>query len=518
MSPAAVTTIGRPQVRGLTARASLTAVAVLLDYAVRLAVGVVVTPFLVTYLGRVHFGVWEMLIRLVGYLSLADGRPMDALRLVLANQQSMADDETNRRTIGMALWVWALLLPVATAAGGVLIWLAPIVAHVEPGETWVVRLAAAVLVLNFLLVTLVALPEAALFGTNQGYRRMGVAAGVNVVGAVLTIVVLRRNLGLIGLGIVQIVLTLITAFVYLGVARRHIPWFGVARPARAEVRHFARLSGWSLAADAVAKLMLASDVLLLGFLTSAGLVTSYVLTGYAAQAVIGVLTLALGAAVPGLADVIGQRQLERARMLRADMIAVGWLAATVLGTTILLWNQAFVEMWVGPGHYAGSWGNALLVLLMAQTISIRSEAVVINAALRIRERALVSAFAAGLSCALAVVLVPRFGIPGLCLSLLGGRLAQSIGFPMIVNGSLGCAVHAGWQAALRPLLTMGLLYVSAAGAAELVSTTNWPVWMMGAAVTVAVTLPVAMFTGLPADTRRSVIARMRALDLRRGRV
>src|ERR671918_76236 len=70
-----------------TQRASLTAVASLLDYGAKVVVGLVVVPILVSGLGRSLYGVWEMLNRLVGYMTGADGRPTEALRLVVASHQ-----------------------------------------------------------------------------------------------------------------------------------------------------------------------------------------------------------------------------------------------------------------------------------------------------------------------------------------------------------------------------------------------------------------------------------------------
>ena len=61
----------------LTRRACLTAVASFLDYSAKIGVSLFLTPFLVDGLGRSLFGVWEVLVRLVGYLSIADGRPTD---------------------------------------------------------------------------------------------------------------------------------------------------------------------------------------------------------------------------------------------------------------------------------------------------------------------------------------------------------------------------------------------------------------------------------------------------------
>src|SRR5258708_12708605 len=95
--PAATPAVAVPAT--LTTRASLNAVQSLLDYAARLGVGLIVTPLLVSRLGRDLFGVWEMLNRLIGYMSAADGRPTEALRLVIATKQAASDPMDHRRAV-----------------------------------------------------------------------------------------------------------------------------------------------------------------------------------------------------------------------------------------------------------------------------------------------------------------------------------------------------------------------------------------------------------------------------------
>src|SRR5205823_854991 len=143
----------------LTRRASFTALASVLDYSAKMAVGLVVTPILVHGLGRSLYGVWEMLNRLVNYMAASDGRPTEALRLIVANHQHTADQARQRRHVGAALVVWLVFLPLAVAAGAVFIWLAPSITKVPPALAGSVRLASALLVVAFLLVGLAAIPE-----------------------------------------------------------------------------------------------------------------------------------------------------------------------------------------------------------------------------------------------------------------------------------------------------------------------------------------------------------------------
>src|SRR5437016_14288230 len=100
----------------LTQRASLNVAASLLDYAAKIAVNFIVIPILVAGLGRSLYGVWEMLGRLVGYMTAGDGRPTQALRLVISTLQASDDDGAKRRYVGGAIVVWLLFLPVVVAA------------------------------------------------------------------------------------------------------------------------------------------------------------------------------------------------------------------------------------------------------------------------------------------------------------------------------------------------------------------------------------------------------------------
>ena len=58
----------------LTKKAALNALAAALDYGARLIVGFLVTPWLVAGLGNYFYGTWQILNRMIGYISPASGR------------------------------------------------------------------------------------------------------------------------------------------------------------------------------------------------------------------------------------------------------------------------------------------------------------------------------------------------------------------------------------------------------------------------------------------------------------
>ena len=500
----------------LTHRAFLNAGASLLDYLARVVVGLLITPVLVAGLGRSLFGVWEMLGRLIGYMSVTDGRPTEALRLVIANQQAIDDPAHKRRCVGSAFAIWLLFLPAFAVAGAILIWLSPLLTKVPPEWHSSVRLTAALLVISFLLANLAALPESVLRGMNLGYRRMGLQAGLNVVGAVLTAAAIYTSLGLIGIAGAQVLLSGITGLLFWLVVKKYVRWFGIAKPSRTEIRSLLKVSVWNSAGNLIAKLHLASDVIILGAVASSSLVTTYVLTGYAALAVVGILTLTLEATSPGLGGLIGEKQYKKTATLRREIMAINWLLVTAAGSTILLWNKSFLHLWVGADYYAGPLVNLLIVLLMAQTVFIRSDSYVIDATLHLRDRVLVSVGAVIISVALSIVLTRYYGIFGLCLGMMGGRLVQTVSYPLIVNSLLG-RVQARRFGLIRPGLVMILALASSSFLGQGLLARNWAQWAVGAGVSLGAVLFITPILGLGMNSRESLIKRIKLIWVSIGR-
>jgi len=495
----------------LTRRASLNAVQSVLDYAARLAVGLAVTPLLVGRLGREMFGVWEMLNRLIGYMSAADGRPTEALRLVIATKQGAVDPLEHRRAVGGALVVWLLFLPLLAGLGAVLVWLSPTVTKVPPALHTTVRLASAALLLSLLLGGLASVPESVLRGMNLGYKRMGFQAGLNVIGGILTAGAIVAGLGLVGVAGAQLALVAITGLGFWILVKRYVAAFGVARPSAHDVRSLLGMSAWIAIGEVIAKLALASDVIVLGMVVSPAVVTTYVLTGYAGRIALGLHLFTTGAAMPGMGGVIGRGDYERAARLRREIMSLTWLFVTAVGGAILLWNRSFLALWVGPENYAGFWANLLIVIGTAQTALLRSDAFVLDATLQPRLRVGVAAVAAAVILGASIALTPSLGIVGVCLGLLAGRLVQTIAYPLLVARCLRRPVRLPVRSIARPLAVMLLVFGATAALGDRLLMRHWLAWAFGVIASVALLLGVAFAAGLPAEARHTVVGRWRTL-------
>jgi O-antigen/teichoic acid export membrane protein len=499
----------------LTGRASLNIAQALLDYSVKLGVGLVIVPILVTGLGRTMFGVWEMLGRLVGYIESSDGRSTQALRLVISNQQSSNDQAAKRRWIGSALVVWFCFLPLLAVAGALLIWLTPSVTKVPPEFHSTVRIACALMMGAVLLVGLGTLPESVLRGMNLGYKRMGLQAGLSVVGGALMAAAVYAGAGLIGVAAAGLLVAALTGLCFLALVYRQVPWFGADRPRRTEVGSLLGMSLWITLGDVVSKL-LASDVLVLGMVLSASAVTTYVLTGYAARLALNLHSLSAEAVMPGVAGVIGGQSFERAALLRRELLGVTVIFVSAVGSTILLWNRSFVDLWVGAENYAGAWTNLLIVLIAVQSAFIRCDAYLIDAALQPGRRVRVGIVAGVVALALSLGFTHLAGMVGLCLGILVGRSIQTIGYPLLVRDCLRQSPDLSMLWLARPLTVMSLLFIGSTHLGQQVLVQHWLTWLVAVVATLILAFTVALVLGLPASLRTAVTERILQMTRRLG--
>lgn len=524
-----------------TKKAALNAVATGLDFGARIIVNFLINPLLLIGLGDFGYGAWQILGRLIGYISPAGGRPTQVLKWTIANQQASIDYEAKRRQVGSAITVWFIFLPLLSLLGATLAWYVPNWLH-APLEVYTsLRWAAALLVANLIFTDLALIPQSVLRGENLGYKRMGLSTFLVLVGGGLTASALFFKTGIIGVAAANLMTTTLNGLMFLKVVRAHVIWFGIAKPMFAGVRKYLGLSGWFLVWTLVMQLLKAGDVVVLGIFDSAELVTHYSLTKFIPETIIGFVAIIVFGITPGLGGVIGSQNLEKAARVRGEIMIFTWLIVTVGGSTILLWNYAFVQLWVGKEYYAGLISNLLIILMAAQFVFIRNDANIIDLTLDLKKKVLIGILSAGLSVGISAVLIGGFkidipgvlmeklkmdvigiritgdkmGIIGVSLGFIAGQSILSIGYPVLVGRFLGVSFYSQFKGGLRPAFITVLLLGSVSVLGNFMVVKTWLDLALLAGATAGLLSLLAFYTGLTGEQRQRLLGRVRKV-LRRG--
>ena len=292
-----------------------------------------------------------------------------------------------------------------------------------------------------------------------------------------------------------------------------MPWFGVAKPRASEVKNFLGLSWWFLAWRLIFRLLTSSDVILLGILASVELVAAYSLTKYVPETLVSFVAIVVNAIMPGLGGIMGSDNLQKAVKVRNEIMSLIWLIATVVGTTVLLGNYSFVQIWVGAEFYVGLLPNLLIIVMMVQFVLLRADANIIDLSLDLKKKVPLGLFAAALAVGLAAVLVNYFdlGITGFCIGFILGRMVLSIGYPLIVSGLLNVSFKDQVKNIIRPTLVTVSLFIGAAYFSEALQVNNWFALIFYAGVTGVVALLVTFAIGLQRDRQTMIIKRTQSL-------
>jgi O-antigen/teichoic acid export membrane protein len=457
----------------LTQRAYLNSLSGIIDYGGIQLTGLVVSPFIVHGLGSTLFGIWQILSQVTGYARLADTRATQVLKWDLSKKRDLASPEELRSDVTTALAVTLFIVPLILIVGGVVAWYAPTITRADAADFELIRITCSLMIFALVISRVFDLFESVLAGMNLGYKRMGFRAGVMMVGGALKVLVLYLGYGLIGLSLVQVVMSLALGMSFYYVVKKHVPWFGFGTTTKAKISSYGKLSSWLMAFTGAKMFMMNSDKILLGYLIGPILVSQYALTMFTSLAIQGIIIAVISGITPGLGTLFGNQEFDKIKKARGLIFNLAWLFAVATGVPVLLVNESFIQLWVGDGHYAGMGANLLILIVSIQYIFFQIDGLIINVTLDMKLKFILTALASVLTILLAFFLVKHYQIAGLCVSLLIGRLILSIGYPLILKQRMHDTTSLLTGKLLQPLFTAALLLAGSAYLAQWIHITNW---------------------------------------------
>jgi O-antigen/teichoic acid export membrane protein len=437
----------------LKQRAYLNTLSSMLDYTANRLTGLFVNPFVIAGLGTSFFGIWQMLGQFTGYVNIADTRSSQVLKWTVAQKKDVATADELRSEAGAAFAVMFLLMPVLLIAGSVIAWYAPYITHAEKAHYTLIRTTCVLLIFSVLVFKIFELFEAILRGMNLTFKRMGMRAGVVVIGGGLKVLALIWGFGLIGLAFVHLIETLAIGLSFYWVVKRNVDWFGVNRPTRANILRFGKLSAWYLADAGANMVNTNSDKLLLGIITGPVSVAYYTLTKFIPAALQGLINRLILGIMPGVGKLIGSKDFDKVNHVRKNINRLSLLLTTAFGTTVILFNQSFLNAWVGKEHFAGHTVNALIMIMTIQDTFVRNDACIISATLDIKKKVYLTLIAGALFAGTGALLVYKMGIAGLCISMMISRLFLFIGQRRVLTSLIQAEKQTASTINLRPFIT-----------------------------------------------------------------
>lgn len=423
----------------LLKKVKLNALAGYLNFAITSLLVFFLSPYLIRLLGAYSFGVWKSIQKILTFATVADGKATQALKWVIANDEGNNDFTIKQQAIGSSLKVWGYFFPLMLLIIGLLVWNLPsLINDLDKSMYNSIYVVGLILGVNMLINPLFAIPDAILIGTNNGYKSFGVQIIGALISNFLMILVAYLGYGIKGLAFVVLLVTMLNAIFVFFICRRSIPWLGVQKPSKDQVKDFFGFSFWVFIWAFVQKLILSTEILLIGFLINPETVSNFVFTTYIVQLAISISLITGSSITPSLGKVIGTKEFDKAREITRTLREIIMFVAAFFGAIILFLNKDFVTLWMGEKYFIGEYSNLLIVLSMVHLVILRLESQIQDLSLKIKSKVIYGGVFAILSFLLAVIGYKYFDnrIEGLFLGILIGRILHGFIFQQLVDKML----------------------------------------------------------------------------------
>ena len=329
-----------------------------------LAVGLLLTPFLIRHLGQTELGIWLVLTQILMFLGLVDFGIVAILSretaYALARSGDTRVDSELPTLISRTKSIVLMQVPVLVAACSLLLLFLP--SGLQDHRMFILAVCVAFVVrfpMRIYQEVLTGMQDLTFVGATQ--------LTALVVSTTATVILVLRGAGLFALVVNWSILQLgptVAAYVRLKIMHPHLLREQLQWPRWHELRFLITKAGWVSAGQLAQVLSTGSDLIMIERVMGAAAVVPYSVTSRLVGISANAPYMIMQQASPALSElrILGtpERLLRLSLALTGSVLLLGGLCATVIQAI----NQGFVEWWIGAEFYGGGVLTTVLILTM----------------------------------------------------------------------------------------------------------------------------------------------------------
>ncbi len=414
------------------------------NLAVSIAIGFFMLPFMVHRLGDSLYGIWTLVVSLVGYGNLLDFGVRSSI-VKYVSQYHAADDRERLRSLfstTLALYsaIGLLVLALVAVTAVFLPQLFTIPAEISSEARFVLLIVGLNLALKF--------PGGVFEGFVTGLQRYEVAnaisIGFSLLRTALTVIMLLNSQKLLALAAVGLASELLMMVTMAVACHRGLPWLSLDRRA-VNPTILGKIYGYGLWSAVIAlgtRVLYDSDSILIGLFLPTLAITRFAvannLVRYLRQLAYGFGNVFS----PAASSLEASSEGDRLRNLLT--FGTRYALAVILPAAALftLLGREFLTLWMGP-RFATESGTVLIILTLSQTVAMAQfpAGAVLYGLNRHRYLAFVLLGEAALKVAISVALLPSYGILGAAWGTAVPEVLASMLFvPLLVTRFAGISI------------------------------------------------------------------------------
>lgn len=393
----------------------------------------VITPFILGSLGKELFGVYTIINKMQGYISVVDLRPTAILRYKLASIQTKNDIRSSKEYIGSSLIISAILLPFMVFIG----WLLSIGfehyfkidnQYISVGKTAIIVLSIFIGIKGFL-----GFPEAIVRGNNAEYRLFFTEPIRLIVYSLFVYLFIINGYGLLGVISAIIIAGFLDFVLKLILQRKLFPKYKPVVPSNNKVKEFLGKGSWYLLSSLSSQVINTSDIMIIGLTIGAKSVTIYALSKAMLFRVSESFSNVLGGITSSIGHLISDDNAKKLIEVRRKLLRYNIIFGCLIVAFFICFNESFVGLWVDSTNYIGENGNLVLCFCGLFTLMCLANEIFINSLQLFKVKSKILLFTVFIFLISAYFLSKQHGLLGIAISLFVSKFIQWISYEILVQ-------------------------------------------------------------------------------------
>jgi O-antigen/teichoic acid export membrane protein len=402
------------------------------------------SPFIVYHLGATAYGVWALLVALVGYLGLLDFGVRGAVTRYIAHHHAVSDAQAASGIATAALVLFGCLGVLAIIFASVIAYFSPHWFNIPPELTS--RAQLVIVVGGFTVAS--TLIGAVFGGIITGLQRFDISSGIEILlttfRTIAVIYTLDRDHGLLALSFIHLAASMVYGVVAWRVTRRIFPQLKVRfdQPLRGPIKTILSFSAFLSIIHVLAMVIYYTDAIVIATVLPISAVASFAI----ASNLWDYSTKVSGALSKTMAPRVSQLTSLGASNVADDILSTSRLATLAMApiaATFLIRGESFINLWMGP-EYGPTSGAVLRVFAFMVWLggarAVATSAIIGSG----RHRSLIPAFIveAVSNLGLSILLAHLMGIVGVALgTLIPAMLVGILFIPRCLRSATGVRIR-----------------------------------------------------------------------------
>jgi O-antigen/teichoic acid export membrane protein len=430
-----------------------------------LVLGLVMLPFNTRHLGAEEYGLWMLAASVVAYFPILDLGYASAMDRFVAHYRALRNTRAINEIASTLFFVFAAIGVIAFVCVVLVAWNLGHLFNVSDTQARVGRTVLVLLGLQFMIGLSFSPFGAVVNGFQRTFLNALVGTTIGLAVAAVNVAVLLAGGGLVAL-VAALTVTRMTGFIaYRRNAYRVFPLL-LIRPTLFRLTRLREVTGFSvfmLVQNVANRLNYATDPMVIGVFMMTGPIAVWTVAQRLADMVLRLTNQLSDVLYPVVVDCDSAQRHDRLRDLLVQGTRFSLALSLPVAGALALLAEPLVLGWTGPRFAAAAVLVQLLALVVVARVGTATAGTVLRGAGGHRLLSLSNLAAAAVNLVLSIVLIRRYGLPGVAIATLipvairGCAVLIPVACTRVGLGLGAFLGEAVWPATWPAVIALGLL-------------------------------------------------------------